>query len=224
MDYEKEDVCFSGAFAFYGSASPQFLVISETKLDSTNQADVGLIVHELLHNLGLGHTQKRQDAKDHIVINWKNIDEISHRQYKTCTKKDDPACKYYNTNRTPYDCKSIMHYGDMTFITDEAEKQGLKTMVAKDPSTCEISSYGHNQLSETDIDLYRCIANKQSCRCIKLQENAIHSPAAPASPSPKKTHVMVLARVMMLTRGMVVTLAKHPYITVHLYPIHQIQG
>ena len=153
--FKKEDVCFSGAFAFYGSASPQFLVISKTKLDSTDQADVGLIVHELLHNLGLGHTQKRQDAKDHIVINWKNIDEISHRQYKTCTKQDDPACKYYNTYGTPYDCKSIMNYGDMTFITDEAKNQGLKTMVAKDPSTCELSSYGYSQLSETDVDLIK---------------------------------------------------------------------
>ena len=37
----------------------------------------------------------------------------------------------------------------------------------------------------------------------KLLEYAIHPPAAPAPPSPKKTHVMVLAHVMMLALVMV---------------------
>jgi len=155
----EEDVCFSGgAFAYYGSDSPQSLVISQTKLNAQNQVDVGLLVHELLHNLGLGHTQKRQDAKEHIFINWENIDEANHGEYKPCTEEEDPACKYYNTYRTPYDCSSIMNYGYTTFL--KTSKEGQKTMVAKDPSTCELSPNGPSKLSKTDVDLI----NKMYCK------------------------------------------------------------
>jgi len=164
MDDTKETVCFNGAFAGYGSDIPQSLVISQTELNAQNQDAVGLIVHELLHNLGLGHTQKRQDAKDNIDINWKNIDETRHDQYKACIEEDDPACKNYknyNTYRTPYDCSSIMHYGYTDFLSKEAqEAQGQKTMVAKDPRTCKLSPYGKNKLSKTDVD----IINKMYCK------------------------------------------------------------
>ena len=42
----------------YGSASPQNFVVSQTQLSPDQQNDIGLVVHELLHNLGLGHTQE----------------------------------------------------------------------------------------------------------------------------------------------------------------------
>lgn len=158
-----EDVCFGGAFANYGSDNPQRLVLSQmNQLDKEDEFDVGLIVHELLHNLGLGHTQKRQDAKDHIDIYWKNIEELSQSQYEPCTEEKDPACKYYNTYGTPYDCSSIMHYGDRDFLTDEAEQQEKKTMKAKDASTCELSPYGTIKLSETDVDLINKMYNCKS--------------------------------------------------------------
>ena len=51
--------CFGGAYASWlGAGSPTFMVVS--KMDVTNsESTVGLYVHELLHNLGVGHTQKR---------------------------------------------------------------------------------------------------------------------------------------------------------------------
>merc|ERR1719430_1277755 len=103
--------CFGGAYAWYGSDSPQLFVISATRLNNEKQGSIGLVVHELLHNLGLGHTQKRKDATQHINFNWANIQKKSHGQYQPSTSNR------YNTYGTPYDCKSIMHYRDTFFIT-----------------------------------------------------------------------------------------------------------
>jgi len=159
-DATDDQVCFpNGAFADYGSASPQKLVISQIKLDPSDQEHVGLMVHEILHNLGIGHTNKRRDAKDYIEIKEENIIKQALNNYKACTE-GDAACKAYNTYGTPYDCSSIMHYGDQSFITDEAKSRNEKTMVAKDPSTCKISSFSPSQLSETDV----LLINKMYCQ------------------------------------------------------------
>ena len=174
MKYAGSD-CFPGAYAWYGSASPQAFVISQTRLSNTNQGDIGLVVHELLHNLGLGHTQKRQDAKDYIDIKWENIQKNSYSQYEPCIEAKDPACKYYNAYGTPYDCNSIMHYADVYFLTPEARSRGLKTMVAKNPSTCSIST-GKSQLTSTDVDLI----NKMYCKDV-VQEQAVTSPNYPSN-------------------------------------------
>ena len=174
MKYAGTD-CFPGAYAWYGSASPQTFVISKTRLSNTNQNDIGLVVHELLHNLGLGHTQKRQDAKDHIDIKWENIERNSYSQYEPCIEAKDPSCKYYNAYGTPYDCNSIMHYADVYFLTQAARSQGLKTMVAKSPATCDITT-GKSQLSGNDIDLI----NKMYCKDT-VQEQAITSPNYPSN-------------------------------------------
>jgi len=148
--------CFGGASAGLGAASPQFLMISQTNLTHRPENAVGLMVHELLHNLGISHTQKRKDAKDHIKIYKKNIDPDRYYNYEPCTG----SCTNYKTYGTPYDCSSIMHYGDTFFRTKKARRQRRKTMRAIDPSKCKLSSSGTNKLSKTDIDLI----NKMYCK------------------------------------------------------------
>lgn len=54
--------------------------------------------------------KKRQDAGDHIVINWSNIERGSVAQYEACIEANDPDCSRYSHYDTPYDCMSIMHY------------------------------------------------------------------------------------------------------------------
>jgi len=151
------DQCFSGAYAWYGQDSPQNFVISQTSLSKDQQNDIGLVVHEILHNLGLGHTQKRQDAAENIEIKWSNINSGSHSQYEACIEANDFSCSRYNHYGTPYDCMSIMHYRDYFFITPEAARNGGKTMVAKKPG-CDLSSPA-SVLSNADIE----ILNKMYC-------------------------------------------------------------
>merc|ERR1719427_1085350 len=166
--------CFGGAYAWYGSDSPQNFGISKTTLTDDNQGDIGLVVHELLHNLGVGHTQKRQDASRHIYIDWGNIQTGSHGQYKPCIESEDRTCSRYNDYGTPYDCMSIMHYRDTFFLTREAGNRGAKTMTAKRPS-CDLKSHA-NRLSQAEID----ILTKMYCKD-KIQENVIKSPNHPAN-------------------------------------------
>ena len=145
--------CFSGAYAWYGSSSPQNFVISQTTLNKNYQNDIGLVVHELLHNLGLGHTQKRQDASEHIEIKWGNIETSSHSQYQACIEANDWSCSRYNHYGTEYDCMSIMHYRDYFFITAEARANGGKTMVAK-KTGCDLSSPA-STLSNADVEILK---------------------------------------------------------------------
>jgi hypothetical protein len=166
--------CFPGAYAWYGSASPQNFVISQTRLTNNNQNDIGLVVHELLHNLGLGHTQKRQDAGQNIEIMWNNINRASHSQYEPCIEANNPACSRYQDYGTPYDCSSIMHYLDYFFQTDAALAVGGKTMIAK-RANCDLSS-PHSTLTVADIS----ILNKMYCaNSPVVQETVITSPNYP---------------------------------------------
>ena len=68
-----------------------------------------------------------------------------------------------------------MHYADVYFLTQAARSQGLKTMVAKNPATCDITT-GKSQLSGNDIDLI----NKMYCKDT-VQEQAITSPNYPSN-------------------------------------------
>ena len=49
--------CFGGAYATLGAYSPSILVSS--MIDVEGLEDPGIFVHELLHNLGISHTQER---------------------------------------------------------------------------------------------------------------------------------------------------------------------
>jgi len=151
--------CFPGAFAGYGSAGPQILGISKTSLFNIFEGDVGLIIHELLHVIGIGHTQKRQDASANIKINWGNIaGDDGKEQYEPCIVAKDSRCSQYNTYGTEYDCMSIMHYRDTSAITDAAWAAGNKTMVAT-YGGCDLSS-PNNHLRPADT----LIINRMYCQ------------------------------------------------------------
>merc|ERR1712126_281305 len=142
---DKDSCIAGGAYAWYGSASPQNLVISSIDLDPNNQNHIGALVHELLHNLGLGHTQKRRDASLYINVNYENIDSNNHYSYDPCWGQ---WCTHYEDYGTPYDCSSIMHYSDTSFITPEAHALGLKTMTPK-IANCDLGY--KDKLSDGDI-------------------------------------------------------------------------
>merc|ERR1719431_1215074 len=166
--------CFPGAYAYYGEDSPQNFVISKTRLSTKDQGKIGLVVHELLHNLGLGHTQKRQDATQHIYVYWANINTQGQAQYKQCLAREDKTCDHanYNDYNTPYDCMSIMHYRDTFFITPAAQRAGQKTMRGR-RAGCDLSSR-NSRLTAADKEVLR----KVYC-AHRPQQKVVQSPNYP---------------------------------------------
>ena len=70
-----------------------------------------VIVHEMLHMLGLKHEQTRHDRNSFVEIQWDNILGDKKHNFET----DDLAYDY-----GPYDFDSLMHYGTFDFCRRNA--------------------------------------------------------------------------------------------------------
>ena len=152
--------CFGGSYACSGTSPKRFVISQVPNMRKNSQVYIGHVVHELLHALGLGHTQKRQDASENIDIKWENIKPSFRNAFNSslvCTDANDKRCSQYNTYGTDYDCMSIMHYRDRHFRTQEAIASGGKTMVAKKEG-CDLSSR-NNHLTDSDV----AILNQMYC-------------------------------------------------------------
>jgi len=103
----------------------------------------GLIIHELLHSLGMIHTQARPDRNKYIKINRDAIKRSSMDQYM-------PICYNCATYNLPYECDSIMHYGYMDFASIGRLFAYFKpTMTSKHPS-CKLTSDGGKEATASD--------------------------------------------------------------------------
>jgi len=112
----------------------------------------GGILHELMHVLGIMHTQKRKDRDQHIRINWNNVARGAGARYQYST------CEGCNNYGVGYDCASIMHYGTSTFGNGRGP-----TMVARNSRSCKLTSAGSafdgRGASQSDWDLVQKVAN-----------------------------------------------------------------
>jgi hypothetical protein len=110
----------------------------------------GGILHELMHVLGVMHTQKRKDRDQHITINWSNVQRSAGAKYQYST------CEGCNNFGVGYDCASIMHYGTSTFGNGRGATMSPKSR------SCKLSSSGSafdgRGASESDWELLRKVA------------------------------------------------------------------
>lgn len=91
--------------------------------------NLAIIVHELLHAIGLFHKHSRHDRDQYLQIHWHNIDPDMWSQFEKLP--EDP--NEISTSDMPFDYKSVMLYGDRTFSRDEisitmSRKDGGKLM------------------------------------------------------------------------------------------------
>ncbi|OWA52338.1 putative Zinc metalloproteinase nas-7 [Hypsibius exemplaris] len=135
-------------FAFGNDGSSFFGHTNEPQqviyLDENSFCAVGEVQHLVMHALGFGHEQSREDRDNYIDIVWQNIPsgfEIMFNKYKG------------RTFNLPYDYKSIMHYAHNEF---SREPYNAPTILPK--STAAIGN--RKELSEIDIQrinaLYPC--------------------------------------------------------------------
>lgn len=90
-----------------------------------------IVAHEILHALGLPHEQQRLDAyseppapgSDQIAIVWQNVDDAGQ-----FNKKGDVTL-------TPYDFRSIMHYGASAGCITQTNSSNCQSSVFMNPFT-----------------------------------------------------------------------------------------
>ncbi|XP_033753629.1 zinc metalloproteinase nas-36-like [Pecten maximus] len=90
-------------FSRYGlnRGQPQSISIND------NCMGIDTIIRELGHAIGMLHTMERNDRDTYITVQYENIIPSYRWKYKTAAMKG----KIYPYYGTPYDYKSIMHYG-----------------------------------------------------------------------------------------------------------------
>lgn len=129
--------------------------LQKTKSSQTVNLDagcwhLGTVIHELAHAVGLIHEQQRPDYRDHIVINWENVNKSQASQFNY-TKNETPV------TLTPFDLHSITIYDSKAF-----QKTGFlnDTITPKNPNVTLPHSSDKPGLSEMDIrglnKLYNC--------------------------------------------------------------------
>nr|BAC16239.1 myosinase-II [Todarodes pacificus] len=75
----------------------------------------GIVIHEMLHNLGFYHEQNRPDRDDYVTIIKDNIKPGHARNF---AKVLPPLI---STQGLPYDYNSLTHYGVNTFAIDRSK-------------------------------------------------------------------------------------------------------
>ena len=110
-DRTKRTCPYAGALANIGAPHAfhrdSFLTVAQ-QLKPSRPDHVGLMVHELLHVLGMVHTQTRPDRDQYIKVIERNIIPRSRFNYQKCVN-----CETYDI---PYDCMSIMHYRQRIYL------------------------------------------------------------------------------------------------------------
>ena len=87
-----------------------------------NCHDRYIIQHEFLHATGFNHEQTRPDRDEHIKVWYENINESDFWLYD---KYPEPI---WMNMSSPYDVRSVMHYGYWAGLTQEAGNAGLYAM------------------------------------------------------------------------------------------------
>ncbi|CAI4221274.1 unnamed protein product [Auanema sp. JU1783] len=84
--------------------------------------ETDIVMHELMHSIGLWHEHMRYDRDDYITVLFENIEAPYKSQFDKVTEEEA------TTFNVPYDYTSVMHYAETAFA-----KKDKISMRTKDP-------------------------------------------------------------------------------------------
>ncbi|CAF3732021.1 unnamed protein product [Rotaria sordida] len=129
----------------YVGQNPHVVLNRTVTLQSSGCLTAGVIIHELLHTFGFEHEQSRPDRDDYVRINWDNIQREMQYNFD---KYDNIRV---NTLNTPYDYRSLMHYGSTAFAINDSP--------TIEPIQSGVTIGQRNNLSAIDIQAVRLFYN-----------------------------------------------------------------
>ncbi|MGL4610435.1 MAG: M12 family metallopeptidase [Trueperaceae bacterium] len=91
------------------------------ELDSNGNCEIGTLIHEIGHAMGLYHEQSREDRDNHVRIFWDNIEDGQRHNF------DRQVNNAFDIGS--YDFNSIMHYGSFDFGKKDPETGLRKTTI-----------------------------------------------------------------------------------------------
>lgn len=111
---------------------------------------VGVIMHELMHSIGIWHEQSRMDRDNYVEVLWHNI--IPGKQNNFLKYEHGKLDKL----GLPYDYASIMHYDRYLYSVDDKKP----TIIARGKPWKPLGGQLEGTLTKNDIheisELYNC--------------------------------------------------------------------
>ncbi|XP_049336093.1 meprin A subunit beta-like [Astyanax mexicanus] len=109
---------------------------------------IGIVEHEFLHCLGFFHEQSRYDRDDYVTIHYENIPAVQKHNFDKVSEAQSTV------QGTPYDYRSLMHYGQYDFSNTSGP-----TIITKDVKfqTFIGQRYDLSPLDAVELyNLYKC--------------------------------------------------------------------
>lgn len=130
-----------------------------------------LVMHEVLHAVGLGHEHTRYDREKYIKIYLSNVDKSTRSNFEIGWKNET------DTYGVPYDYYSVMHYGKKSHSNN-----GRVTMQPTDIKYINVIGR-QNSASQNDFEKVRRIYQCQG------SYPAVPAPPPPPPPSQADLHI-----------------------------------
>ncbi|KAF7633702.1 Metalloendopeptidase [Meloidogyne graminicola] len=99
-----------GCYTMVGRSPGRNVVMLETNEIATC-LEYEIVIHELMHTIGLWHEQMRYDRDDYIKVHWENIGHAYLTQFEKVPETDS------TTYGVKYDYQSVMHYAKDAFAS-----------------------------------------------------------------------------------------------------------
>ncbi|GMT32355.1 hypothetical protein PFISCL1PPCAC_23652 [Pristionchus fissidentatus] len=123
--------------------------------------NVGVVVHEVMHALGIIHQHLRVDRDQFIKVDWSNVNPQKYDQFATADQS------LYTSYGIKYSYDSIMHYNAYTNAVDTRKP----TMIPLVNSASNLALLGQrDRMSPTDINLI----NKMYCKPASCSDTNIY--------------------------------------------------